>query len=209
MTDATAVAEINPFPKVAPRWGAVFVKASDATRTVRQRSELERHTQRRTRSIHNEASAETTLDVLRAQKEHETNLPDGLDPGFFDRAGEDVLDEIDACLREDRDEGLLYGELCASEPAVDTCKRIASHIVTWLLFSAGLQWAAFGEDGGSVALVLRSPITDRRADFRISADGRTISVISINEHITAKSAPVSVDDSIALRETAAWVTSPA
>ena len=95
--------------------------------------------------------------------------------------------------------------MCASDLAVDRCKRIATHIQEWLAPSSGLKWAAFGEETGSVSLVLRSVVTDRRVDFRISPDGLKVSAICIDAELAATLVPIALDDRNALRERAAWV----
>jgi hypothetical protein len=121
------------------------------------------------------------------------------------RLAKRFLDTLEMSLHDDRKEGLAYGEVCSADSAVATCKRIAIQFAPQIVLNSSLKWAAFGEDGGSVSLVLRSLDTGRRVDFRISADGRHISAISIDEHMTAKSVPVSAEDGNVLRERAAWV----
>ena len=116
-----------------------------------------------------------------------------------------LLDKIETSLLEDRKEGLLYGEVCASDASVDRCKRIATQIEKWLTPSFGLKWAAFGEETGGVSLVLQSLVTDRRVDFRISSDGMKVSAISIDADLAATSVPIAPEDRNALRERAAWV----
>ena len=125
--------------------------------------------------------------------------------GHLPRRVQSLIDRIETSLLEDRKEGLLYGEVCASDLAVAGCKRIAIHIQEWLAPSSGLKWAAFGEETGSVSLVLRSVVTDRRVDFRISSDGLEISAISIDADLAATSVPIALKDRNALRERAAWV----
>ena len=156
-------------------------------------------------SIQHDASAEGTLDELWPEKHQRSHAADI--PGLLTQEVLDILDAIESSLLEDRDEALLHGEVCASEPGIATCRRIAIKIAPWLAPSSGLKWAAFGEDTGGVSLVLRSVITDRRVDFTISADGLRISAVSIDENLTARSVPLGVDDRSSLRENAAWVHS--
>ena len=118
--------------------------------------------------------------------------------------------EIEEILMEDRDEGLEHDEICATEAATATCEQIAHLIVPYTIRHWGFRWATFGEDGGVVVLALRSQITRRRVDFRISADGCRVECISIDLRASGSrpsvaSAPVSAEDGNALRERVAWV----
>lgn len=204
MADGAAVADV-----VTPSsWGVKFSDLSPAasgTDAIRPMSG--KAAPMLTRFIWDDASEGTTLDVLQA-KEPDPESFSAVDPcKLLCESAESICDEIEATLREDREEAVLHGEVCANDPAVATCQRIASHIASWLSLSSGLKWAAFGEDTGGVSLVLRSVITDRRVDFTISADGLRISAVRIDENLTARSVPLEVDDRSSLRENAAWVQS--
>lgn len=94
-------------------------------------------------------------------------------------------DWIDESLREDREEALEHGEVVASEAAVEMCKRLDYSLLWPLRSKASWKRAVFGEVGGGVSLVLRSPIPDRRVDFRIAVDGMSIMVVAIDEHVAA------------------------
>ncbi len=157
------------------------------------------------RSAGGDASEGSTPDVLGTKKAPDPES-EGVDvTEYLCRPVIRLLDEIEATLREDREEGVRHGEVCASEPALATCRRIAVKIAPWLAPSSGLKWAAFGEDTGGASLVLRSELTDRRVDFTISGDGLDILAVRIDENLTARSVPLAVDDRSSLRETAAWV----
>jgi len=157
------------------------------------------------RSIQCDVSAEGVLDDLWEKKQ------EGLDTvniqSLLIQEVLNILDDIESSLREDCEEARFHGEVCARQPAVATCRRIAVKIADWLAPSLGLKWAAFGEDTGGVSLVLRSEVTDRRVDFRVSADGLHISAVRIDENLSAKCVPLAVDDRNGLRESAAWVQS--
>lgn len=155
------------------------------------------------RVIQCDASAEVTFELpwpMKEEREDEANIPVLLTQEVLD-----ILDEIESTLLEDRKEGLLHGEVCASDPALATCRRLAVKIAPWLVRSSGRKWAAFGEDTGGVSLALRSVLTNRRVDYRISADGLDISAVYIDENLSAKSVPLDLDDRTSLRESAAWV----
>lgn len=117
-----------------------------------------------------------------------------------------VLDEIESTLMEDRQEGVIHDEFCASDAAISTCKLLAAQASQWLLFSAGMKWAAFGDTEGGVSLVLRSEKTNKRLDFKIAGDGLSVCAIQIDKTLTTTSAPVALDDHRRIRECAAWVS---
>ena len=113
--------------------------------------------------------------------------------------------EIEAILMEDQCEGAAYGEICVTKSAAATCEAIIRVIAPRSLYCRNFRWAVFGEDGGIVVLALRSQITRRRVDFRIAEDGQRISCISIDEHASATSVPVSPADSNTLQKKVAWL----
>lgn len=98
-----------------------------------------------------------------------------------------ILDDIENCLLEDRREGRLHGEAGPTDAAIATCKGIMGWVSPFDLLPSRLKWAAFGEAAGSVSLVARSPVTDRRVDFRISPDGRSVSAFCFDENLRADS----------------------
>ena len=118
-----------------------------------------------------------------------------------------VLREIEACLLQDRKEALAEGETPVSDESIESCKRIARPIMSWVLANPGLNWAAFGEENGAASLVLRSECTGRRVDFRISPDGQRLSVIRIDENYIATSIPLLLNDRHRIQESVAWVQS--
>lgn len=119
-----------------------------------------------------------------------------------------TLDKIEDTLYQDRNEAILEGESGATEAAIATCRKLAGHILDFLTESAKAKWAAFGEDSGSVSLVLRSDVTGRRVDFRVSSEGQDITVISIDKDLNTSAVPLALGDRSKLRESAAWVHGP-
>lgn len=199
MDDATVVVDVAYSSGPESGWGVKLRSVGcDATDTVGQLDVGGL-------SIQRDASAEGTLDELWAEKQQRSHAADI--PGLLIQEVLDILDAIESTLLEDREEGLLHGEVCASDPALATCRRLAVNIAPWLVRSSGRKWAAFGEDTGGVSLVLRSVLTNRRVDYRISADGLHISAVHIDENLSAKSVPRMVDDRTGLRESATWVHS--
>ena len=112
-----------------------------------------------------------------------------------------ISETIEISLREDREEALQHGEVCANDGAVEACKEIATFLGTRL--DPPMKWAAFGEDGGGVTLVLR--LRDRRVDFRISPNGRNVKLISIDEHMKALTGSFRADNYDSLETQAWWV----
>ncbi|UCC30257.1 MAG: hypothetical protein JSU86_18915 [Phycisphaerales bacterium] len=197
MADGASLADVDLFSPAESGWTFKFFDAVPATtRTVGRFEEFKR-------LLSYDASTEDALDRFRTKKEKREDEADI--PVLLTQEVVDILDEIESTLLEDREEGLLHGEACASEPALATCRGLAVKIAPWLARSSGLKWAAFGEDEGGVSLVLRSLTTNRRADFRILGDGRHISAICIDEYLSAESIPLALDDRTSLRERAAWV----
>ena len=94
-----------------------------------------------------------------------------------------IAENIEASLREDREEALQRGEVVAGADATVACQEIARCIGKWL--KPPLQWVVFGEDGGGAVLVLRHFRLDRRVDFRITPDGRRIRTVAIDECLVA------------------------
>ncbi len=118
-----------------------------------------------------------------------------------------LLETIEAELLEDREEGLLHGEVVANEVAVKACQNVGS--VVYAQLKPPNKWAAFGEDGGGVTLVIWSPNTDRRVDFRISQDGTQVVVIRtwlLDEHLEVSSDSLRADEWQVLSGHAKWVS---
>lgn len=207
MADGAAVADVDLFLPTPSGWGFEFFEPSPAasgTEPAQRQGGEEAHVLKHL--TFGDASVGSTLDVLGAG-EREPEFPEVVDVSeHLCRAARCVLNEIEATLREDRQEGILHGEVCANQTAVATSKRIALQIVDWLSAPpSGMKWGAFGEDGGGVSLVLQSLITDRRVDFRISPDGARLTAIHIDENMRCESVVLSVTDGDALRERAGWV----
>jgi len=199
MADGAVTADLASSPPTEFGWSVQLRDAGvDATGTV-VLLQVPR------RVIQCDASAEVTFELPWAKKEEREDEADI--PWLLTQEVLHILDEIESTLLEDREEGLLHAEVCASEPALATCRRLAVKIAPWLARSSERKWAAFGEDTGGVSLVLRSVLTNRRVDYRISADGLHISAVHIDENLSAKSVPRMVDDRTGLRESAAWVHS--
>lgn len=205
MADGTAVADIKTI-STGQRFGIDFRHVDSDTAQIEP---LERSPEEEAcvhpPGTYGDASVGSTL-VLFDTKEPKPESWELVDVRYhLSQAAERLCDDIETTLREDREEGHLHGEVCATEAAVATCKRIACRIGPLAFLSLGLKWAAFGEDTGGVSLVLRSVATTRRVDFRISPDGLNISAVHIDENLEAKSVPLALDDRRSLRESAAWV----
>lgn len=117
-----------------------------------------------------------------------------------------IAARIAESLREDREEGLLYGETVASPAAVRVCQTVAAAMMELLADPpAEFKWEAFGEEGGA-ALVLRSSKTDRRVDFLIRTDKPDIvNAVFIDEGMNARTVPVAVGHVSMIRYLAEWV----
>ena len=116
-----------------------------------------------------------------------------------------TLDEIEDMLYQDRNEAILEGESGVTDAAITACQRLACHIVDSLADRAGFRWAAFGEDSGSASLVLRSDVSGRRVNFRISPEGEDITVISIDKELKTSTVHLVLDDRTKIRDCAVWV----
>lgn len=116
---------------------------------------------------------------------------------------------IEDDLAQDREEARLDGEPGVSENAAAACIRLAGILdldpETKNLAVLTKNWAVFGEGDGVAALVIRSDITGRRVDFRISADGLDITVISIDKSLSTATMHPAIDDHVELRKISAWV----
>jgi len=118
-----------------------------------------------------------------------------------------IAAQIAESLREDREEGKRHGETVASSEAVRACQTLAGTIAELLSDPPeGLKWAAFGEKGGGVALVLQSSKTDRRVDFpfRIDKPG-IVHAVCIDEDLNAETVPVAIRHASVIRGLAEWV----
>lgn len=196
MVDGVAVAIDDWLRPSRPRFGIQFKCVPDSTHTDHSPHEtLKLHR----RSLPGDASAGSML-IEPGPDDAEDYLP-----LLLSRLAERLIEAIETSVLEDREDGVGYGELCSNAAAVETCKRLARKISPLMVLRPGLNWAAFGEDGGCVVLVLNSSITRRRVDFRVSADGQDISAISVDENMATNSSTVSAEDEDDLREKAAWV----
>lgn len=116
-----------------------------------------------------------------------------------------ILYLIEETLREDDEEAILHGDVCVNRAAIEKCKCLASLVAFRLTLFSELKWEAFGEGTGGVSFVIRSLITDRRVDFRISVDGRHVSVFSVDENAKVKSTPLLSDNCGHLYRSVDWV----
>lgn len=205
MVDGPAVADIDPIPSALPFGISFRVEGSDTTRSEHPHQPTREMMHVRLRWIGVDASVGSTFDLLDAREPELACHEVVNDSEHLSQAVASTHDQIEATLREDREEACLQGEVCATEAATATCKRIAFHIAPWLALSSESKWAAFGEDTGGVSLVLRSVVSNRRVDFRISPDGLIISAVHIDENLEAKVVPLTLEDRRSLRESAAWV----
>ena len=207
MVDGAAVADVDLFSPTRSRLDFGFFQPSPAASGSEPAHWLSGEQRRVVKQpTFGDASVVSFADVLTGG-EPEAEFPEGVDVlERLSQAVRSVLDEIEATLQENRQEGILHGEICANQTAVATCKRMALLIIDRLLAPPrGLKWGAFGEDGGGVSLVLQSLISDRRVDFRISPDGACLTAIRIDENMRSESVVLSVTDRDALRERAGWV----
>lgn len=86
---------------------------------------------------------------------------------------------------------------------------LARALAPFLMSSPSFNSAAFAEDDGCVALVVQSLATGRRLTCRVSADGKTVRVIRIDERMKSEVSDFSLGDNGAPRELAAWVLATA
>ena len=107
---------------------------------------------------------------------------------------------IEEDLAQDREEARLDGEAGVSTDAAERCVWLAGILD---IDPEAKNWAVFGEDDGCAALVIRSDATVRRVDFRISADGLSITVISIDKDLKTDTLNPAIDDHVELRRIAA------
>ncbi len=208
MADGTAIAGVDSILPTELGWGVEFSDVyPDVTCTEPAQRQSAEEVHMLAHLTFGDASEGSTLDVLGTRKAADPEFPEVVNVSeHLCRAAVFVLDEIEASLREDREEALLDGEVGASESAVVVCRRITIQIADTLAAPpSGFKWAVFGEDEGGVSLVLWSSVTDRRVDFRISADGLRISAVYIDEKLKAKSIDLALHDRRAVRESAAWV----
>jgi len=124
---------------------------------------------------------------------------------YLARPVEGILETIENTLAEDREEGRLHNEACASPASVVACKEIALHIHSWLARSTGLEWTAAGESTRGAVLVIRSPSSNRRVDFSVSGDGKRIVAATIDEEARVTRTPLSASDRDSLRKIVEWV----
>lgn len=206
MADVALEVDVDQIKPINCDWGLRFsIGSPDAAPPV---DVVEENPQDHIQSVCRDTAKGSNLDEL--GDSNPDRLSSGVEslPCLF-RGVDRVLDEIESTLMEDREEGVIHDEFCASDAAISTCKLLAVQASQWLLFSAGMKWAAFGEAEGGVSLVLRSEETDRRLDFKIPGDGLGVSAIRVDENLRTTSAPVALDDHRRIRECAAWVSSQA
>lgn len=199
MSNVSSVVEVDPVATPRPRFDAYLNNAPDASGTIAiEPIEV------LTFAVDDDASRVAVVGpdwrwqtYVEGSGGFATDLP---------RRVEGILDEVEATLLEDREEGVLHGEMCAGDAAVATCKCIAIHVASWIILgSPNVRWAAFGEDGGGACFVLRSIASNRRVDFRISPDGKSITAIRVNEHLVTESLHLQRNNRRQFQEIAAWV----
>ncbi len=116
-----------------------------------------------------------------------------------------ILDLTKNSLLEDREEARQHGEAGPTDAAIATCMGIMGRVSPFVLMSSRVTWAAFGEGDGSVSLVARSLATNRRADFCISPDGLSVSVVCIDARLTTTITPLPLNDVKRLDGITQWV----
>jgi len=121
----------------------------------------------------------------------------------------ELCDRIEAEIEEWREEAARDGLVYAKHAAVVACKCLALQIGDLLLDPPrGLKWAVFGDGGekqGGISLVIRSSRSDRRVDFVIAPDGRSVSIVGIGRKAQIKwPAVMSVLNLGLIHKTIAW-----
>jgi len=95
--------------------------------------------------------------------------------------------------------------ISVGDSAIRAFRLLTHQLAPFLSSSGSLKSGAFAEDNGCVALVIQSLTTDRRLTCRFSADGRTVHVIRIDEHMNSAVSHWSPDEGETLRGLAEWV----
>jgi hypothetical protein len=139
-------------------------------------------------------------DPSTVDKSHSKRLP-RLWRQIADRFVEDVIDRIN----NDCSDALAESGYAASEDAQASCRAIATRIAPSMAFAQHIQYDSFLEEEGGISLVLRSKDTGRRVNYRVSADGRKLTIVSVDENARASSDSAKVEDYGTLDRWARWV----
>lgn len=116
---------------------------------------------------------------------------------FLEMIEQNIADDFADIFRE--------GGTVPTQPTIDACLAIASTLSGIVAMEPTLKYAAFVEESGGISLVLRSELAGRRANFRISPDGRQIAVVAVTSQGQASTNPVRIDDTETLRGWVEWL----
>ncbi len=71
-----------------------------------------------------------------------------------------------------------------------------------------MKYAAFVEEEGGISVTFQSVVTDRRVNFRISRDGSSLTIVSVDSDGRADSNPTHFNDIRLVRNWAEWLLQP-
>jgi hypothetical protein len=137
-----------------------------------------------------------TLGVERFELTEETGLAIKLDR---------IVRRVRDYLEEDIDDAHTEGTAAPTHEAVDACVKLARLLAPRIAEEPALKWAPYGRDDGGVSFAIQSLATDRRIDFDISTDGKTVSGLQIDEAMISTRFQITIPNDRALREKAEWV----
>ncbi len=107
-------------------------------------------------------------------------------------------------LREDLDE---LPEPIRESTAAKLCLQFADGIGLALARQADTRVAVFEDEDGMVTLVAHLRPNRRQVSFEFHTDGRSIGVVSIDEHMQRKEQECSLGEVETLRNAIAWLSS--
>lgn len=109
----------------------------------------------------------------------------------------DLEDTVEAARTE--------GEAIPQKAAIETCKRVAKLVIPHLVGHENLRLAAFYDEDGAVCLVLQPVGVRRRLTFEVSADGRRVEQVRIDESLKIQRTLFSIGTSVDVAEPVRWL----
>lgn len=122
-----------------------------------------------------------------------------------DPAAQRFLDAIQQNIADDSAEIVREGGAVPMQATTDACLAIASTLSDIVASRPNLKYAAFVEEAGGISLVLRSEQAGKRTNFRVSPDGRQVSVVTVTSQGQTNTNPVSIDDTHKLQRWVEWL----
>jgi hypothetical protein len=109
----------------------------------------------------------------------------------------DLQDAVEAARAE--------GEAIPERAAIETCKRVARLVIPHVVGYENLRLAAFHDEDGAVSLVLQPVGVRKRLTFEVSADGRQVERVRIDESLKIERTRFSIGALVDVAESVRWL----